>query len=1044
MSKAKFLRWLHISDLHLQSDKNKTEFNNTTALDLREKLTNYIKKNKLQTDFILISGDIMFKNEYCEESLLIFMTDLCDACCCEVDKVIICPGNHEVERGIKSRNNIIDQIRLTKKEDISESNLESLVRYGYNKFNNLYKSIKGKEYEHYCTFTISDENVTCKIVSINSCLLSKDNSDMGRLRVYNKLLFNCKTDDNIDGLNIVLMHHGTDFLLKEDSKEFQVWAQNNDIDAVFCGHTHEPYRTVYSNTSYNIEEFTSGMVTNDETSTQMPTFYFCEFNPYKRIISVQMHLYDVNTKKWDIAKNRHPAFLEGIYTYKLQRQVKRSISSIEAVQLPPGTFTFFNRYRESIKWYIEDSDKLFYPEDFLDSNLTNLEEDHILLINGKQGTGKTALTLKLAELLAKRVKINGIFVVNKSTDWCTIGNWIKEIRQNNDDIFDNPKYIWIIENLHMSVGLEEDIPDISFWGNDYCILNTQDIKKVDYLNIDIKPVELIIKKDDFQNCLNAMRGGSFISRNISDKLFDWTGGNLALLRSIVVMENIAIDDIERTDFSKLLTTVYNFYFVKNANEERRINAENKNDVIKTLSLLCLDFPLPECLQNSSIHFVLYEFCSKNDNNEVRFEHASLAELLLTSICDYYGYDLKKVYINAIKWAVDNLFENFLSIEVVEKRLNNFLHAVLTNKFVFPKNNNIEQSILWDENSSIYNLVHNNISKVTAATWYVLLDEERKRSYCTYQTLFRSQVTLDDFINTIIEDFTGFKKITRVICEDSKKLIKDKLSSKLDLFAEMVNSGNELPDNIATKSLLSLISCDLIEQNKRIEFISKIFTRSGTKNALLGRTIESGEFWGDFFMFLFVMKKESPNVLIAFEEAVGAAGYLKLLSELGTIPIFSSIVQYSSDEMRRNLLSELQSHPEYIEPLIQRTIASSASLGTFNLFLRAMKKESLEALMSFEEAIGAAGYLNLMNNLGTIPILANIMEYSSDEMRKNLLSELQSHPEYIETLMQRTIDSGASMGTFNLHLRTMKKESLEALMSFEEAIGATGYLNLKRH
>ena len=107
----------------------------------------------------------------------------------------------------------------------------------------------------------------------------------------------------------------------------------------------------------------------------------------------------------------------------------------------------------------------------------------------------------------------------------------------------------------------------------------------------------------------------------------------------------------------------------------------------------------------------------------------------------------------------------------------------------------------------------------------------------------------------------------------------------------------------------------------------------------------------------------------------------------------------------------------------------------------MKKESPEALIAFEGAIGICGYEKLLQSQGTINILAHLIQYSSKEMQKEMFRLLQGKPELVENLVDRTIKEGSSIGTLHLSLRDLKKESPEALAAFEGAISVSGYEKL---
>ncbi len=138
---------------------------------------------------------------------------------------------------------------------------------------------------------------------------------------------------------------------------------------------------------------------------------------------------------------------------------------------------------------------------------------------------------------------------------------------------------------------------------------------------------------------------------------------------------------------------------------------------------------------------------------------------------------------------------------------------------------------------------------------------------------------------------------------------------------------------------------------------------------------------------------------------------------------------------------LQSKPKLVESLVDRTIKEGSSIGTLNLSLRDLKKESSEALSAFEGAIGVIGYEKLLKSQGTISILARLIQYSSEEMQKKMSRLLQSKPELVENLVDRTITKGSSIGTLNLSLKALSRNNYDCLHILENLIGLDGYLEM---
>lgn len=148
---------------------------------------------------------------------------------------------------------------------------------------------------------------------------------------------------------------------------------------------------------------------------------------------------------------------------------------------------------------------------------------------------------------------------------------------------------------------------------------------------------------------------------------------------------------------------------------------------------------------------------------------------------------------------------------------------------------------------------------------------------------------------------------------------------------------------------------------------------------------------------------------------------------------------ATEELRQKLNCLMTE--DFIDSLIQNTKEKNYSIGTLNLSLREMKKESLETLRVFEGALGVEGYQELLKTQGTVPILAHLIRRSTEEMQKELSQMLQSSPALVETLLERTIDKGISSGSLNSYIRNWGGEDNSCSQILENLIGVDGYLEM---
>ncbi|MDE7339351.1 MAG: hypothetical protein K2N80_02160, partial [Lachnospiraceae bacterium] len=211
--------------------------------------------------------------------------------------------------------------------------------------------------------------------------------------------------------------------------------------------------------------------------------------------------------------------------------------------------------------------------------------------------------------------------------------------------------------------------------------------------------------------------------------------------------------------------------------------------------------------------------------------------------------------------------------------------------------------------------------------------------------------------------------------------------------------------------------------------------------LLDRTINEGHSIGTLGLYIRELKRTSMDALTAFEDAIGVKGYERLLQAQGNILVLARLTQYSSAEMQIDFSRMLQSNPQLVQTLLDRTTNEGHSIGTLGLSIRELKRTSMNALAAFENAIGVKGYEKLLQFQGTIPILARLIQSSSMEMQNELALMLQSNPQLVQTLLEKTIKKGSSIGALDISLRILGRENAPCLQILENLIGVDGYFEM---
>lgn len=306
------MKWLHISDIHFNLKNYDTD-------TLREKLLFFLEKQN-NIDFVLITGDIIFQygNDVEDEDVVNFVKKIINACGCESDKVFICPGNHDVNRKDEDRNDLISSIRR-KKLKITNVDENKLIKAGHERFKSIYKDIKGKKYS---SFEVFDES-KYRIISLDTCLLSKDNKDAGKISLQTSKFLSLKDQITADDkLNIAIMHHGIDFFDQNAAKSFQHWVEDHHVDIVFCGHSHQAGIRTYDETRSEIRQYTCGAALIDNYA--IPSFYICNFNNDTWQVEICMYTYSKDNSEWEADNHHLRAFDYGENIYCVPRKYKKT------------------------------------------------------------------------------------------------------------------------------------------------------------------------------------------------------------------------------------------------------------------------------------------------------------------------------------------------------------------------------------------------------------------------------------------------------------------------------------------------------------------------------------------------------------------------------------------------------------------------------------------------------------------------------------------------------------------------------------------------
>lgn len=247
MSKVK---WIQVSDLHFGD-------NSPYSKKSREALLDYIEKNCIQTDYIFVTGDIVYaknlesnkkrKNAYAEAEKylrkiygMIWKDDL--QCEKLYQRIFIVPGNHDLKRDTARTSCITGLTQNYTGENLGKiddsylvntvSAMDFFIKFYFKLLNksNLKKEIKNM---HYVI-----ETKYINVLHINTCIASCTDGDDGKLLIGFSLLNEAIEKINPDKPTIAIAHHNFECLNKNEQRELEILLKEKNILLYLCGHSH--------------------------------------------------------------------------------------------------------------------------------------------------------------------------------------------------------------------------------------------------------------------------------------------------------------------------------------------------------------------------------------------------------------------------------------------------------------------------------------------------------------------------------------------------------------------------------------------------------------------------------------------------------------------------------------------------------------------------------------------------------------------------------------------------------------------------------------
>lgn len=246
---------LHLTDLHYNSES----YEKFTQHDVIEKLLDYLKTINTSIDLVIFSGDLVFKGNNIEDfnkAKSVFLDKISNTLSLSTENIILCPGNHDMDRTYKSEG-------LEERFETKIKDSDSLFKFFQNNDSYDYKTSlnTSKNYNNFTKsfyvdnnnnilnelYAIHKRNICGQelaIITINSSWRSVDDTSNGKL-LFPKFLLEEALNlvRNIKSKFIVL-HHPIHWFKDFNQGELQNLIYKS-CNIMFSGHIHESEITTH-------------------------------------------------------------------------------------------------------------------------------------------------------------------------------------------------------------------------------------------------------------------------------------------------------------------------------------------------------------------------------------------------------------------------------------------------------------------------------------------------------------------------------------------------------------------------------------------------------------------------------------------------------------------------------------------------------------------------------------------------------------------------------------------------------------------------------
>lgn len=243
------LTWLHLSDWHQAEKKfNRKVVSDALIRDIKNRRD--ISPHLSEINFIIFSGDAANSGQSDEYDKAIedLFKPVLDACSLKPDRLLIVPGNHDLDRDLIPASLLKP---LTSNEEVetcwSTDKKRSQLNQPFQEFYNFLMNCTGQNRPDYCNsceWEIGGKKIG--LLGINSawmCARHKDErgdfNDQGYLCIGEPQIFGPLDKISNSDVKIAILHHPLDWLTSFDLGRVEVYLKRK-CNFILHGHAHKP------------------------------------------------------------------------------------------------------------------------------------------------------------------------------------------------------------------------------------------------------------------------------------------------------------------------------------------------------------------------------------------------------------------------------------------------------------------------------------------------------------------------------------------------------------------------------------------------------------------------------------------------------------------------------------------------------------------------------------------------------------------------------------------------------------------------------------